>query len=71
MENKKDIVQEHFELQAKRDEILKMPMNSLTKMALDNLGKSEIEKRLDKRYEGFSLTQFLNHTSINEKNSKQ
>lgn len=66
MESEKDIVKEHFDLMDKRAEILKMPMNSLTQMALDNLGKSEIEKRLEKRYEGFSLTQFLNATSINK-----
>jgi hypothetical protein len=61
----KDIVSEHFELQSKREEILKMPMNSLSKMALDSLGKSELEMRLEKRYEGFTLSQFLDHCAKN------
>jgi len=72
MENKKeekgiDIVKEHFDLQAKRDEVLKMPMNGLSLGYIESLGKSEIEKRLEKRYEGFTLSQFLNHTSIENK----
>jgi len=66
-EKEVDIVREHFDLMAKRDKILKMPMNSLSKMALESLGKSEIEKRLEKRYEGFTLSQFLNHTSVENK----
>jgi len=61
-----NIVQEHFDLQAKKDEILKMPINSLSKIALESLGKSEIEKRLEKRYEGFTLSQFLNHIYKNQ-----
>lgn len=40
-----------------------MPMNSLTKMALANVKESELTKRVKKQYEGFTLSQFLNHTA--------
>lgn len=58
----KDLVKEHSELQAKREEALKMPINSLTKGYIKSLGKSELEKKLAKRYEEFTLSQFLNQT---------
>jgi len=70
MKTEKGIVKEHFDLMDKRDEILKAPMNSLTKMALDDLGHSEIEKRVEKHYAGFTLTQFLEATSVKTKNPK-
>lgn len=67
MESKKDIVKEHFELQAKRDKALEMPMNSLTQGYINSLGKSEFEIKLEKHYENFTLSQFLEHTSVKKK----
>lgn len=61
---KKDLVKEHFDLQAKRDKALKMPMNSLTWGYIESLGKSTLEKKLEKKYEGFTLSQFLKHTGL-------
>jgi hypothetical protein len=62
MENNKDILKEHLDLQNKRDKALEQPMNSLTKDYIKSLGKSELEKKLSEHYKGFTLTQFLNHT---------
>jgi len=69
MENKKekDLVEDFFREQDERNEILKMPMNSLTKLALENVEKSELSKRIEKGYEGFTLSQFLNHCSVSKK----
>lgn len=61
---KKDLVKEHFDLQAKRDKALEMPMNSLTWGYIESLGKSTLEKKLEKQYKGFTLSQFLKHTGI-------
>ena len=60
----KDLVKEDFELRAKREKALEMPINSLTKGYIESLGKSTIEKILEKRYEEFTLTQFLKHTGV-------
>jgi hypothetical protein len=62
MESKKDIVSEHFELQEKRDKSMEMPINSLKIDYIKSLGKSELEKKLQKKFEGFTLMEFLNHT---------
>jgi len=59
----KDLVKEDFELRSKREKALEMPMNSLTKGYIESLGKSTLEKMLEKRYEEFTLTQFLTHMS--------
>ena len=69
MENNKDkdLVEDFFREQSERDEILKIPMNSLTRMALDNIEKSELSKRVEKHYESFTLLEFLNHTSFPQK----
>ena len=60
----KDLVREHFDLQAKRNKALEMPMNSLTLRYIESLGKSTLENKLEKQYEGFTLTQFLKHTGL-------
>jgi hypothetical protein len=60
----KDLIKEDFELRSKREKALEMPMNSLTKGYIESLGKSTLEKMLEKRYEGFTLLQFLKHTGL-------
>jgi hypothetical protein len=70
MENNKDILKEHLDLQDKRDKALELPMNSLTKMYIESLGKSELEEKLSEHYKGFTLSQFLNHTSKESNNGK-
>jgi hypothetical protein len=69
MENKKekDLIQDFFREVDERNEILKMPMNSLTELALENVEKSELSKRVEKHYKSFSLVQFLNHCSVPKK----
>lgn len=55
------MLKEHLELQKKRDKGLDMPMNGLTRDYINSLGRSELEKKLEKEYESFTLSQFLNH----------
>lgn len=63
LNKKKDLVKEHFELEAKREKAIEMPMNSLTKGYIESLGKSTLENMLEKKYEEFTLTKFLTHMS--------
>ncbi len=63
MDKDKDLLKDFFREQKEKNEILKMPMNSLAKMALANVKESELTKRVKKQYEGFTLSQFLNHTA--------
>jgi len=63
-EKSKDLIKEDFELRSKREKALEMPMNSLTKGYIESLGKSTLEKMLEKRYEGFTFLQFLKHTGL-------
>jgi ATP-dependent Lon protease len=63
MTREKDLIKEHFDLVEKREKALDMPLNSLTESYIQSLGKSEIEKRLEKKYKNFTLSQFLNHIS--------
>ncbi len=69
MEGKKedDLIKDFFREIDEREEILKKPMNSLTRLALDSIEKSELSKRVEKYYEGFTLAQFLEHTSVKKK----
>jgi len=60
----KDLLKEDFELRLKREKALEMPMNSLTKGYIESLGKSTLEKKLEKQYEGFTLSQFFKKTGI-------
>ena len=62
MTKNKYLVKEYFELQAKKDKVLKMPWNFLTKSYIKSLGKSELEKMLNKQYENFTFMEFLNKT---------
>lgn len=63
MENNKNLLEDFQREQQEKEEILKRPMNSLNKLALENVIESELTQKIKKSYEGFSLSQFLNHIS--------
>jgi len=56
MDELKDFMREQSEIQA----ILKTPC--ISREFIFEVKESEISKRVKKQYEGFTLTQFLNHT---------
>jgi hypothetical protein len=62
LESKPDLVKDFFRELKEKEEIWKMPMNGLSKLALANVKKSEISLRIEKRYVGIGLSEFLNIT---------
>jgi hypothetical protein len=63
-EKAKELIKEDFELRSKREKAFEMPRNSLTKEYIESLGKSTLEKKLEKQYEEFTLLQFLKKTGL-------
>ena len=61
--NEENLVSDFFKELDEKEEILKQPMNGLTCMQLQNVEESELSKRIKKRYEGFTMIEFLNHIS--------
>ena len=49
---------------AEKESIRKMPWNNLSRMALMQVKKSDISKRLDAHYNKMTLLEFLNATGI-------
>lgn len=47
---------------AEKESIRKMPWNNLSSMALLNVKKSNISKKIDERYSKITLIEFLNAT---------
>ncbi len=61
--NEENLLPDYFRELDEKQEILKQPMNGLTRMQYENVEESELTKRVKKHYEGFTLIEFLNHTS--------
>lgn len=47
--------------------IYKMPMNGLSKSALQNIKQSNISKRIENHYKNMILSEFFQATSIKQK----
>jgi hypothetical protein len=61
--NEENLISDFFKEMEQKEDILKQPLNSLTRLQLQNVEESELTKRVKKHYEGFTLIEFLNHTS--------
>lgn len=52
---------------AEKEAIHKMPMNGLSRSALQNVKQSNISKRIENHYKNMTLSEFLEVTSIKPK----
>lgn len=65
-----DIVKEHFDILKKRQKAYEMPFNNLTRMYIESLGESTIEKRLRERFENMDRREILNLFTLKDSEDK-